>query len=594
MSTPAQAAVAPAPNAPSGRVDDALDASVIETLRLVAPAEGTILTLSTLLHLGGLLSGEAPMPGVMLGFAGVCFVATLLLWRGRVPARFAHPTAALLVGMAIAASGIGLHAEPSVTKLVGVSVIILGSSVIFLSMAWLMAAVGAAWLVVALALGTAPAADIQIGAMLVPLASATLVALSIGVTRRRSNLRYEHIRRSDAAQRELLERREHELRGAIADLQVSRMRYQELFERVPMGIYRATLDGRFIEANQTAMRLLGLSDRGAMLRTSFDAFFADAAEGRERRDRLLADGALQGFVFRARRVDGVELWLRNNATLMRDAGGNVLYCEGVLEDVTSLRMAEENLNKTRQQMARNDKLAALGTLVAGVAHEVNNPLTYIRGNVEILQADLACAVQEGRGLDEGLTNEALTMTKQVLQGVDRIGHITKSLKLVARDSSRARRIESLNDTVEGVVAVAQSRIKKDVPIHVALDARGLASVDAGEIAQVMLNLVFNAIDAVDGRPGGLVEVRTRDEGDRVVVEVADNGVGIPADQEGRIFTPFHTTKAEGMGLGLSVSHSIVTEHGGELSFVSEPGRGTRFQIVLPAATPASKLSTPAR
>lgn len=235
----------------------------------------------------------------------------------------------------------------------------------------------------------------------------------------------------------------------------------------------------------------------------------------------------------------------------------------------------------RDLLARQDRLSALGTLLAGVAHEVSNPLTYMRLRTEIVRKDTEKALASG---DAGVRALAEKMEKNIgtiRQGIDRLDLLSQSLKATAKPGDGTRGATDVNEIVAHVVTVLKPG-HKEVLFEVDL-AKDLASAHANsaEIHQVLFNLAKNAVEALDGRERPTLRLATRRDGNHVVIEVADNGPGIPADAREKLFTPFFTTKKKGTGLGLSISHRIVTAHGGEFSVASETDRGTTFTVRLP-------------
>ncbi|MHB8605804.1 MAG: PAS domain S-box protein [Thermoplasmatota archaeon] len=257
----------------------------------------------------------------------------------------------------------------------------------------------------------------------------------------------------------------------------------------------------------------------------------------------------------------------------------------IVRDVTDERRAEQELEASKREVARSERLSALGTLVAGVAHEINNPLTFMRLRNEALLDALADAARSP-GLPPATLQalvDAQESARVVLQGIDRITKITTSLKQISRVGQAGHQREDLNAIVEGVLTVTASKFKGHV--HAETDLRATRAVrgSATELSQVVLNLVLNALDAMASVPSGTLTVRTFDEPGRVVLEVRDTGPGIAPADAPRLFTPFFTTKEKGTGLGLSVSWRIVDAHGGHLSFTTTVGAGTMFRVELPAA-----------
>jgi signal transduction histidine kinase len=240
--------------------------------------------------------------------------------------------------------------------------------------------------------------------------------------------------------------------------------------------------------------------------------------------------------------------------------------------MSRLQEAREREKRQEAQLARTEKMAAVGTLAAGVAHEVNNPLAGILTCLEMLEANAVDAETRQRYL-------AL-----VRGGIKRIEHTVANLL----DYSRPREVEprptSMNERLAHVTELVGYQLRKGA-IEVVFDlapagARVLA--DPFQIEQLLLNLVLNAIQAMPG--GGRLTLRTSSSEERVVTEIVDTGVGIPSELRDRVFDPFFTTRevGQGTGLGLSVSYGIVTAHGGSIDVESEPGRGAVFRVTLPA------------
>ena len=233
-----------------------------------------------------------------------------------------------------------------------------------------------------------------------------------------------------------------------------------------------------------------------------------------------------------------------------------------------------------QQLRRAERMASVGTLVAGVAHELNNPLTAIAGFAELM-------LMEPHSDDE---REMLELTRREAQ---RAARIVADLRVIARETQQSapsrRSAVDLNDVVQHVLKLQRYSLQTsniDLAVDLAPDLPAVLG-NSSELEQVLLNLIVNARQALgaphSGRRG--IGVRTRAGHGRAVLSIADNGPGIPQSELDRIFDPFYTTKSpgEGMGLGLSLVHRIVTEHDGEIEVESTPGAGATFTVSLPLA-----------
>ena len=239
----------------------------------------------------------------------------------------------------------------------------------------------------------------------------------------------------------------------------------------------------------------------------------------------------------------------------------------------------------RQRLAVANRLAALGTLAAGIAHEVNNPLTYVMANLQYLMDVLPITLGPA-------SKETCDILADTLSGARRIAKIVNQAQLVAPAHLEAGdAMVDLRTALESSLFLLDGQIRHVATLFTHLEGHPKVRADRGRVEQVFTNLLLNAAQAI---PEGYarenriqVAMRALPEG-RVLVEITDSGAGIPTDVQERIFQPFFTTKrvGQGTGLGLSVCQGIVLALGGEISFESQVGRGTTFRVVLPTVTPA--------
>ena len=227
--------------------------------------------------------------------------------------------------------------------------------------------------------------------------------------------------------------------------------------------------------------------------------------------------------------------------------------------------------KLEDQVLQQERLASLGLLAAGVAHEINTPLTGISSYAQMLAEDLE------------VDDERRKILEKIETQTRRASDIANSLLNLARPQRSAFESLSLNESVAEVTQLLEPQLRdRGVRLESRLEAE-LPTIRGhkAKLQQVMLNLLFNAADAVGS--GGRIALETRSDDSRVVLEVSDNGVGIGKDDLPRIFDPFFTTKGRGRGsgLGLSISYGIVREHGGAFEVESEPGEYTRFRVTFP-------------
>ena len=267
--------------------------------------------------------------------------------------------------------------------------------------------------------------------------------------------------------------------------------------------------------------------------------------------------------YRIVRPDGTIRWIRDRGIPVRNSAGEIARMVGMAEDITDYKETEERLRQS-------ERLATVGTLAAGIAHEINNPI----GAIQL--------AAQSRIDTPGTPESVQRALRDVLREADRCARIVESVLTFAREATSEKQAVDFNEVVKRAVGLAREQVVRNgTSVDLAL-AAGLpyVSLNETEIEQVLVNLVQNACEAKACK----VSVRTDPSGKGVRLTVEDDGVGIPADVARRIFEPFYTTRRErgGTGLGLSITHGIVTDHNGRIQVESEPGRGTRMILEFPA------------
>jgi signal transduction histidine kinase len=240
--------------------------------------------------------------------------------------------------------------------------------------------------------------------------------------------------------------------------------------------------------------------------------------------------------------------------------------------VQQLRESREEIEHLhRTQMSRAEHFATLGELATGLAHEIRNPLAGIAGVVEIIGRDLPAS------------SPAKAVVKDVREEIAQINRILTDLLGTARPRASEMRSSDLNTTVEHAVMLARQQVLSK-PIKIEFTpAADLPEVDhdSDQVHQVLLNLLLNSVQAIEGVGIVRVAVLNKDDGDDAIITVSDSGRGIPAEHLPNIFRPFYTTKGNGTGLGLSLARRIVEEHHGRIEVASSSGKGTTFSVRLP-------------
>jgi signal transduction histidine kinase len=286
---------------------------------------------------------------------------------------------------------------------------------------------------------------------------------------------------------------------------------------------------------------------------------------------------------------GVELTAEVVAVPLRGPEGGAIGIVALYRDVTDRRRMEARL-------AATDRLASLGTLAAGLAHEVNNPLALVTASVTHALRELGGGPS---ALDARRLAELRGALEDAKEGAGRIAGIVRDLAAMARPARPGSpEPVDVNHAVEVVLRMARNELRHRCRVETALGKVPPVPGDESRIAQVLLNLVVNAAQAIPEGATARNEIRIVTglaQDGRVRVEVADTGVGIPPESLGRIFEPFFTTRSggSGVGLGLPVCQGIVAGLGGEIRVESEVGKGTRVEVLLPAASPAAAAAGPA-
>lgn len=324
--------------------------------------------------------------------------------------------------------------------------------------------------------------------------------------------------------------------------------------------------------------------------------------------------------YRFRHKNGYYLWIHDTLRLIRDADGEPLEVIGSLLDITERKSMEQALHKekeeqkalikklheAREQLLQNEKMAAIGQLAAGVAHEINNPIGYInsnlhtllnytRGLIELVQLyqvsepllrsypetlNLIHSVKEKIDLDYTKI-DILELLDESQEGTGRVKQIVQDLKEFSHVDESEWQKTDLHKGLDSTLNIARNEIKYKAEIIKNYGEIPLVECIASQINQVFMNLLVNAAHAVE--ENGVITLSSGCENGQVWIEVKDNGKGIAPDVLSRIFDPFYTTKPVGVGtgLGLSLSYNIINKHGGHIDVESSPKQGACFRVWLP-------------
>ena len=422
--------------------------------------------------------------------------------------------------------------------------------------------------------------------------------------------------------------------NAIA-LIASEARYRELLENLVEGVYQTTPDGRLLAVNQAYATMLGYSSAAEIMASVTDIshqLYVDPQERQGFVEALKQRNQVHGYELRLLRRDGRPIVVSCSARIVRENGAMVRI-EGTLSDITARREAEDgiralnaeledrvgqrtadleevlrSLHIAQEELVRSEKLAGLGALVAGIAHEVNTPIgasVTVATTLQQKAARFTAAVEQG-----GLRRSVLTTfladlgdaTEMILRSLQQASTLIANFKQVAVDQTSERRrsfdcatvTTEIMSTLHPMVKHRTIQIEQDIPPGIMLDSF------PGAFGQVITNLVTNAlIHGLEDRETGLLRItgalrsegsdKTGPEKSVVVLTVSDDGHGISPAIQSKIFDPFFTTKlgTGGSGLGLHLVYSIVTRIlGGRIAVTSQPGEGTCFTLTLPTVAPA--------
>ncbi|MCL1464974.1 ATP-binding protein [Argonema galeatum] len=431
-----------------------------------------------------------------------------------------------------------------------------------------------------------------------------------------------------------------EIHDSVAEaLRQAEAKYRSIFENAVDGIFQSTPDGRYLSVNTSLAHLYGYDSPQELIQ-SFTDIGRQLYVDPNRRAQFIATieeyESVSKFESQIYRKDGSIIWISENARAVRDADGTLVHYEGTAEDITQCKLAEEALResemrsrkqaaeleqtlhalqKTQTQLIQTEKMSSLGQLVAGVAHEINNPVTCIYSNLPHANQyieDLLNLVKlyakhypepheeiedKAEAIDLEFLREDLPKIMSAMhQGSERIREIILSLRNFSRMDEKQMKPVDIHQGIDSTLLILHHRIKGTAgypEIQIIKEYGKVPPVNCylGQVNQVFMNLLSNAIDALEMGTGKnnqfpipTIWISTEVVDDFVRIHIADNGPGMTEETHRNMFEPFFTTKpaGKGTGLGLSISCQIVEEkHGGKLECTSTPGQGTEFTIEIP-------------
>jgi PAS domain S-box-containing protein len=417
-------------------------------------------------------------------------------------------------------------------------------------------------------------------------------------------------------------------------LQHSEERLNLALEAAQMGTWDLDLTTRKVWRSRRHDQIFG-SDSSLELWDEGKFFSHLVPEDRESAKINLAKAIQSGEIhseYRIIRADNqAQRWIKLDGKVFYDKQSKPVRMMGLVIDITATKLAEQERQALEVQRSLSQKLESVGRLASGVAHEINTPMQFITDNTQFLKQAMTSltavlgayrnahemiasgtppseATSSARKAEESneleyLLGEIPRTFDETMSGLQRVTNLIKSLKEFSHPSTTAKHPADLNKTIATTIAVSRHEWKYVADVVTELDPElPLIPLCIDEMNQVLLNLIVNAAHAIgdalklrgEAKTKGMITLRTKQEANAVLVEVQDNGTGIPVTAQSHIFEPFFTTKGvgKGTGQGLAIIRAIVVKnHGGSISFTSEPGKGTCFHIRLPMPSPEKTPAT---
>jgi two-component system, NtrC family, sensor kinase len=413
----------------------------------------------------------------------------------------------------------------------------------------------------------------------------------------------------------------------------SEKKYRSLFEESKDAVFFTTIEGRLKDINPAGVELFGYSSIDEIKRVDIVKNLYYHKNDRKRFQSVIRDtGYVKEFEVNMKKKDGSLITVLLTAQVEKDKNGNITGYRGIIRDISARVRNEQKLkqmnaelleanNKLKQAQAslfQQGKLAAIGQLAAGVAHEINNPLGFVASNFSTLEKyfnsiqsfytlfnKTMSEITESHGQFSKESIELLMEEKQKMgiefimddvydiftesqEGLERIRNIVENLRSFSRvDYENKIEKYNINAAIENTLTVAKNEVKYVAEVETDFSDIPLIECRGDEINQVLLNIIVNAAQAIKNQERqdiGKIRIRTYKNETHVGCDISDTGPGIPEDIIDKIFDPFFTTKdvGEGTGLGLNICHDIVVnKHNGELTVASEKGKGSTFSIRLP-------------
>jgi PAS domain S-box-containing protein len=389
-----------------------------------------------------------------------------------------------------------------------------------------------------------------------------------------------------------------QLQNTEKALRESEKKYHTLNDNIPVGIFRTCPDGKLLSMNPALIRMLGYDSEGEMLSIPAASYYADPERRRELLERLNNDGVVTDFEILLKRKDGSTVWVSESVRAVADGKGRFIYLDGIVEDITQRKKNEEQHLQMEASMRQAQKFESLNIMAGSIAHNFNNLLMAIMGNIDLALEDMTPDAPGRRNIE----NANLA--------AERAAELSRLMLTYVGQSKQDIHTLDMSKIVEGMTAILKVTTAEKAEIMIDTTTEpALFNGDAAQVQHVIINLVTNAVEAIHHAKGTVTIStgamfldrsyfkypfdETLPEGDYVYLDVTDNGCGMDRETLSKIFDPFFTTRFLGRGLGLASVLGIIRSHKGTAQLKSEQGEGTSVRVFFPTSTesvePAIKI-----
>ncbi len=386
--------------------------------------------------------------------------------------------------------------------------------------------------------------------------------------------------------------------------------FRTLTDNLPIGIVLTSVEGEIINVNPEGLQMMGYSSVEDLAHIPIQSFYYDKKD-REVFLKKMETGRVRDLEMKFKKPDGSVIWCSMSSVSQENSPGGRYFITSLL-DISQRKKMEQEKSDLLVQLTQTDKLASIGQLAAGIAHEINNPVGYVTSNLNSLEeylSDIRKFIKMNQPLIKGLNNITLPETlakmaekiheyardidldflqedmeeliKDCIDGLDRIKKIVIDLKDFAHPGKKDIQPVDINACIETTLNVAANELKYKTTVHKDLKVVPLINGIPQQLNQVFLNILVNAAQAIEKT--GEIRIKTWQENNHVFLSVSDTGCGIEPENISRIFDPFFTTKevGKGTGLGMNIAYNIIQQHGGSIAVESEKGKWTTFTVSLP-------------